>query len=188
MKDEIWVKYHRTNSFPNSHRKNLCEKKEWGKGTNQGKLLGLVSGQVVRDSAFYTEEEWIWGTEIEFYFQGFSALAGFEPDSSGLCAGGGVWGGCCPVRWRMPNSLSGLCPLGAGSLSPPSGVTPRISPDTAPCPQGGVRWGQNSPGWEALGWSDTLCGHHGGRGVSLAGRGEGERETHTHTHYSRWDV
>lgn len=47
-----------------------------------------MSGQVVRDSAFYTEEEWIWGTEIEFYFQGFSALAGFEPDSSGLCAGG----------------------------------------------------------------------------------------------------
>lgn len=43
---------------------------------------------MVRDSAFYTEEEWIWGTEIEFYFQGFSTLAGFEPDSSGLCVGG----------------------------------------------------------------------------------------------------
>ena len=45
---------------------------------------------MVRDSAFYTEEEWIWGTEIEFYFQGFSTLAGFEPDSSGLCVGGGA--------------------------------------------------------------------------------------------------
>lgn len=29
----------------------------------------------------------IWGTEIEFYIQGFSALAEFEPDSSGLARG-----------------------------------------------------------------------------------------------------
>ena len=57
-----------------------------------------MSGQVVRGSAFYTEEEWIWGTEIEFYIQGFSALAEFEPDSSGLARGARRGGLSCALK------------------------------------------------------------------------------------------
>ena len=53
---------------------------------------------MVRDNAFYTEEKWIWGTEIEFYIQGFSALAEFEPDSSGLARGARRGGLSCALK------------------------------------------------------------------------------------------
>lgn len=66
------------------------KKRNEEKGTNQGKLLGLVSGQVVRGSAFYRGMD-LGHRNREFYIQGFSALAEFEPDSSGLARGrGGV--------------------------------------------------------------------------------------------------
>ena len=49
-------------------------KKEWEKGTNQGKLLGLGSEQLVSDGAFYREKNGFGPQKTRVLFSGFLSL------------------------------------------------------------------------------------------------------------------